>query len=153
LFTAREAGATMERRASVRAIEGVGLQGDRYAPGRGAFSRWPGARRQVTLVMVEALAAAEAAFDVSLSNGEHRRNIVVAGVPLEALVRRRFRVGEAVMEGVQVCAPCRYLVRVTGQPAVFDALVGRGGLRAQVLEGGRVREGDAVVVLDAGTAG
>jgi MOSC domain-containing protein YiiM len=122
----------------------VGLEGDRYALGRGAYSRWPGARRQVTLVAEEALGEAEAAFGVALSNGEHRRNVVVAGVALADLVRARFRVGEAVLRGVQACAPCRYLARVAGQPGIFDALVGRGGLRAEVLIGGLIRVGDSV---------
>jgi MOSC domain-containing protein YiiM len=48
------------------------------------------------------------------------------------------------MRGVRVCAPCKYLVRVTGQEEIFDALVGRGGLRAEVLTEGVIRLGDAV---------
>jgi MOSC domain-containing protein YiiM len=68
----------------------------------------------------------------------------VRGVPLADLVRARFRVGEVVLEGVQVCAPCRYLVRVSGQATIFDALFKRGGLRARVVGEGVLRAGDAV---------
>ena len=152
VFTAPESGAPMVRRPRVEAVAGEGLEGDRYARGVGAFSRWPGPRRQVTLITREALADAEASFGVSLSDGEHRRNVVVEGVPLKDLVKRRFRVGGAVLRGVQVCAPCKYLVRVTGQEQIFDALVGRGGLRAEVLESGPIAEGDAFVVLDGAAA-
>jgi MOSC domain-containing protein YiiM len=148
IFVAARAGAPMRRVELVEALEDKGLAGDRYAQGTGAFSRFPGARRQVTLIAAEALADAEAAYGVSLAEGQHRRNLVVSGVPLDALVGRTFRVDEAVLKGVQICAPCKYLVRVTGTPAIFDALLRRGGLRAQILTGGRIRQGAVVHPLD-----
>ena len=148
LFIAPEAGAPMQRVESVQALEDVGLEGDRYANGLGAFSRWPGARRQVTLISAEAMADVHHQFGLDLSEGQHRRNVVVSGVDLPALVKLQFQVGEAVFEGVQVCAPCKYLVRVTGEPRIFDALVGRGGLRARIVRGGWLRQGAGVSRLD-----
>lgn len=144
IWTAPAAGAPVVRLPS--AVVGKdGLEGDRYAAGEGSFSRWPGEGRALTLIDAAALHEAEDTFGVRLSHGEHRRNLVVSGVPLADLRGAPFRVGEALVEGVRWCAPCKYLVRVTGQVAVFDALVGRGGLRARVLGGGTIREGDAVV--------
>ena len=90
------------------------------------------------------------AFGVQMAHGEHRRNLVVAGIDLRALLGGTFRIGGATFRGERVCAPCKYLVRVTGQPAAFDALVGRGGIRAAVVDGGRVAVGDALE--PAGTA-
>ncbi len=71
-----------------------------------------------------------------------------SGVDLQALVGRQFRVGEVVLRGNRACEPCRYLDRVTGQPAKA-ALRGRGGLRATVITGGAVRVGDSVLVQPA----
>ena len=144
IWTAPAAGAAMQRRASVVAGDN-GLAGDRYAAGVGSFSRWPGEGRALTLIDAAVIADAEAAFGVRLQRGEHRRNLVVSGVPLTDLRDAPFRVGGVLLEGVRWCAPCKYLVRVTGQAAVFDALVGRGGLRARIVEGGTIRAGDAVV--------
>lgn len=144
IFIASEAKAPMQSIASVRAVPGRGLEGDRYWKGEGAFSRWPGPRREVTLIAAEALIEAEAEFGVAVSAGEHRRNLVVTGVPLADLIKKEFTVGAVRMRGVRICAPCRYLVRVTGQEAIFDALVRRGGLRAEVLTEGEIRAGDAV---------
>ena len=144
IYTAPTAGAPMEARDAVRAEPGRGLEGDRYWKGEGAFSRWPRPRREVTLITVEALEAAEREFDVLLTQGEHRRNLVTRGVPLTDLVKQEFSVGDVRMRGVRLCAPCKYLVRVTGQEAIFDALVRRGGLRAEVLTGGTVAVGDSV---------
>jgi MOSC domain-containing protein YiiM len=144
IYTAPEAKAPMQAREAVRAVPGRGLEGDRYFKGEGAFSRWPGPRREVTLIAAEALDEAEASFGVAVTAGEHRRNLVVMGVPLTDLVKAEFVVGDVRMRGVRVCAPCKYLVRVTGQEEIFDALVGRGGLRAEVLTEGMIRVGDAV---------
>ena len=144
LYVAPEAGAPMRRVAEATALGGRGIEGDRYATGEGSFSRWPGKGRAVTLVAAEALAAAEASFDVALSDGQHRRNLVVEGVPLDDLRGVPFKIGGVLFEGVRLCAPCKYLVRVTGQPDAFDALVGRGGLRAEIVAEGTLREGDAV---------
>jgi MOSC domain-containing protein YiiM len=144
IYTAPEAKAPMRALDAVRAVPGRGLEGDRYFKGEGAFSRWPGARREVTLIAAEALAAAEEAYGVAVSDGEHRRNLVVAGVPLTDLIKAEFVVGDVRMRGARVCAPCKYLVRVTGQEEIFDALVGRGGLRAEVLTEGVIRVGDGV---------
>ena len=121
-----------------------GLEGDRYAAGAGSFSRWPASYRAVSLIAQEALDAAASEFGVSMQAGEHRRNLVVSGVPLGDWRGVRFRIGDAELVGVRLCAPCKYLVRVTGQAAAFDALVGRGGLRARVAKPGRVTVGDRV---------
>lgn len=147
IYVAPAAGAPIALVPHAEALAGRGLAGDRYAAGTGSFSRWPGKGRAVTLISAEALAEAEAAFGVDVSHGEHRRNLVVAGVDLRSLLGGRFRIGEALFEGARVCAPCKYLVRVTGQARAFDALVGRGGIRAEVLEGGVIAEGDAVVAV------
>ena len=144
IFVAPDAGAPVRSVPTVRAEPGRGLEGDRYWKGEGSFSRWPGARREVTLIAAEALADAEAEFGVAVSAGEHRRNLVVSGVPLGDLVKAEFWVGGVRMRGERVCAPCKYLVRVTGQEAIFDALVRRGGLRASVQGEGMIRVGDAV---------
>lgn len=144
IYTAPAAGAPTVRQPEARAVAGRGLEGDRYWKSEGSFSRWPGKGRDVTLIAAEALAEAAAAFDVALADGEHRRNLVVEGVPLERLRGVPFQIGGVRFEGVRLCAPCKYLVRVTGQPDAFRALVGRGGLRAAVVAGGILRPGDAV---------
>jgi MOSC domain-containing protein YiiM len=71
---------------------------------------------------------------------------VVSGVALDALLGRRFRVGEVECLGQRRCEPCAHLQRLT-RPGVLRALVHRGGLRADVVRGGEIRVGDAVRVV------
>ena len=133
----------MERRDEVTAIAGRGLEGDRYCEGTGSYSARPGTGRQVTLVESEAVrgAASEAAIDIEA--GDTRRNIVTEDVPLNHLVGRRFRIGGAVLEGKRLCEPCVHLEELT-VPGARQALVHRGGLRADIVSGGLIRVGDEV---------
>ena len=119
------------------AATGLGLEGDRYASGSG--------KRGITLIQAEHLPviAALAGMD-RVQPATLRRNVVVSGLPLVALKGRRFRVGEVLLEGTDDCDPCSRMEAALG-PGGYNAMRGHGGLCARILEGGRLRIGDAVV--------
>ncbi len=142
IYTATEGGKPMDSRDAVRAIAGVGLEGDRYATKTGEFSDRDGGGREVTLIAREAIAAANAA-DVTIGEGESRRNLVTEGVDLEALIGKQFAIGGVVLLGVRDCPPCAYLEELTGQ-AVRRGLRNRGGLRADIVRAGTLRVGDVI---------
>jgi len=137
LLVAPEAEAPLVPVESVVAIAGRGLDGDRYAAGRGTFSG-PGHGYQLTLVEAETL------DELDISWESARRNVVTRGVGLNALVSRRFRLGEAECIGRRLCEPCAHLERVSG-PGLLRPLVHRGGLRADILVGGTIEVGDELV--------
>jgi MOSC domain-containing protein YiiM len=144
---AREARAPVVAVERVRAVPGRGLEGDRYAAGTGTFSRREANGRNLTIVAAEALDALAAEGGPVVEPLAARRNLVVRGVDLDALVGRRFAVGEVVCEGRRRCEPCAHLERVLGTPSVLRGLVHRGGLRADVVEGGELAVGDPVRAL------
>lgn len=143
IYLAAAGGLPMQAVAGVDAAAGQGLQGDRYRTGRGYWSYDSRLYEDVTLIAVEALAAAAAEHGVSLRGGASRRNIETRGVDLDALVGQLFRAGGVELRGERPCEPCRYLDGVTGLSAK-TALQGRGGLRATVVRGGRLQVGDDV---------
>jgi MOSC domain-containing protein YiiM len=143
IFLAPEAKAPLIAIPEVRALADRGLEGDRYFHGIGSFSRWPGEGRAVTLIEAEAIEAVLRETAIDLSAGRSRRNLVTRGVHLPDLNGRRFRIGRALFRGTRLCEPCAFLERLT-EPGVFAALRGRGGLRADVLEGGLIRGGEAL---------
>ncbi len=133
---------------SARLLAGLGLEGDRgviAARAAGAATVEPQA--QLTLIAAEAIEAAAEHLGHPLPPGITRRNLTVRGVDLDAGVGRRLRIGDAVVRGIEPCDPCGYLQRVSGIPGITRALVDRGGLRCEVLEGGELRVGDPVLVL------
>ncbi|RPE81162.1 MOSC domain-containing protein [Vulcaniibacterium tengchongense] len=132
-------GAAMVEAERALAQAGAGLAGDRYAGGSG--------KRGVTLVQAEHLPAIAAlAGRDAVAPGLLRRNVVVSGLPLAALKGRRFRIGEALLEGTGDCDPCSRMEAALG-PGGYNAMRGHGGLCARILEGGALRVGDAVVPL------
>src|ERR687898_3353692 len=98
IFVAPESGAEMKGIEVATALEGCGLEGDRYCAGTGHWSRF-GRVCEVTFIAVEDLDDIEREAAVSVKNGEHRRNVITRGISLKTLRRgERFRVGEVVFE-------------------------------------------------------
>jgi hypothetical protein len=140
LLLAPAAEAPLARADEAVAVAGRGLEGDRYALGRGTFG---GAGRGYQLTLVES----EVLDEIGLPWEQARRNVVTRGIALNALVGRRFRVGAAECVGRRLAEPCAHLERLA-RPGLLRPLVHRGGLRADVVAGGPVRVGDEVVPLD-----
>jgi MOSC domain len=140
-----EAAMTTVARAAARA--GRGLEGDRYFDGRGTFSNTHARGHDLTLIEAEVLDALRLPGG-RLAPEEARRNIVTRGIDLNALVGRRFRIGEVECFGRRLCEPCAHLERLTaraGKPGTLRALIHKGGLRADVLTDGEIRAGSDVV--------
>jgi MOSC domain-containing protein YiiM len=145
IHTAPAEGAPLVSHDRIRAMAGVGLEGDRYAAPEG-HSKKPADDRQITLIEAEAVEGV-AAQGIYLEPGETRRNVTTRGISLNDLVGRRFRIGEVECEGVRLCEPCHYISDLTGKPLI-RAMVHRAGLRALILTSGEIRVGDEVVAVD-----
>jgi hypothetical protein len=144
VLVAATAGAPMVAVRAARAVAGRGLEGDRYFDGAGTFSNPHATGHDLTLVAAEQLEAALGA--PAERHAAARRNVVTRGIDLDALVGRRFAVGDAECIGRRLCEPCARLERLT-EPGTLRALVHRGGLRADVVSDGTIRPGAAVTPL------
>jgi MOSC domain-containing protein YiiM len=131
----------------VRAIAGVGLEGDRYATGNGTYSPDPRTDRHITLIEAEEIEALAERDGIVLAPGETRRNVTTRGIRLNELVGHRFRVGPVECEATRLCEPCQGLTDHIGKP-VLKPLTHRAGLRALILTGGEIALGDEIVALD-----
>lgn len=145
IYITERGSAPMQRVPEVRAIEGGGLEGDRYHTGTGY---WVGYDQcGVTMIAAEDIAAIAAETDIAITNGEHRRNIITRGVDLLGLAGKRFRIGDALLEYDRPRPPCRYIQSIT-QPGMTKALGrNRGGICVRVIESGTIKERDAIAVL------
>ncbi|MBI3070749.1 MAG: hypothetical protein HYY84_01350 [Deltaproteobacteria bacterium] len=148
IFVTARKGAPLRAVDEALAVLGRGIEGDRYAAAEGTFSK-PGAEgREVTLIEVEAIEAVAEESAIALSPADARRNLMTRGVPLNHLVGVEFSVGgDVVLRGVKLCEPCAHLELLT-KKGVREALVHRGGLRAQIVRGGAIRVGDAIRLVN-----
>jgi MOSC domain-containing protein YiiM len=144
IFVADAAGAPMRSLESAQCLRGRGIEGDRYAAGRGHWMKTDGC--EVTLVRREDIEQAHRRAAVGFLDGGHRRNLVVEGIPLQAYHRRRVRIGGALLEFHRLRPPCGYLDRLL-QPGAAKALGSAAGIGLRVVEDGMIRIGDRVEVL------
>jgi len=141
IFIADAAGAPMQRLQECRLLPGRGIAGDRYAVDSGHWRSVDAC--EVTLVSAEAIAAAGRRGAVSFADGEHRRNLVVSGIPLQAYRDSELVIGESLLRFHRLRPPCAYLDRLL-RPGAGRALGRAGGIGLTVVQGGTVRVGDRV---------
>jgi len=128
------------RREDVKAVESVeitrdGLVGDHWIRG---------GPRAVTLMQWEHLPVIGAFLGRDAPAPELlRRNIAIAGINLMGLRRRTFQIGEVVLRGTGICAPCSRMEQNLG-PGGYSAVRHHGGIGAEVITPGHIRIGDAV---------
>jgi MOSC domain-containing protein YiiM len=142
-----EAAGTSHAVPRANAVAGRGLEGDRYHAGEGTFFAAGKDGQDLTLIAAEALEGLREDTGIELAAEVAGRNVVTRGVDLDALLGRRFRIGAVVCAGRRPCDPCATLAGRT-ELGVLRGLAGRGGLRADILEGGEIVVGDEVVTAD-----
>jgi len=125
----------------IEAHAGKGLAGNRYY-----FEGGAPAGNALTLIAEEALRAFTEETGIPLSAAESRRNVLTRGIDLNALVGKRFRVGDVECVGVELCEPCTHLESMT-RPGVIKGMVHRAGLNADILTDGEISVGDPVVAV------
>ncbi len=134
----------------VKAIAGRGLAGDRYEQGAGKFSgrfEVAAGARQVSLIDAMAVAECNARLSSKLTACELRRNLVISGLDLDALDGAILAIGDVRLRVLGGCPPCGYLSRLLDVDA-RHGLRHIGGARAAIIEGGWLRVGAAVDVID-----
>ena len=131
--------------AEVEAVAGAGLEGDRHY--RPVGEQEP--QDELTLIESEALEALAGDHGIALEPGEHRRQVVTAGVSLNDLVGQEFQVGSVRLRAIKLNEPCKYLEDLTGRPGLIKGLVHRGGIRAQILTGGTIQVGAPITPVPA----
>ncbi|MFC7096480.1 MOSC domain-containing protein [Halobaculum marinum] len=150
LYTAPEDSAPMVDHDEVSLVPG-GIEGDRYLNGTGYYSPYDVC--EVTLVDAGALDSIRDDLGIDLTDGRHRRNVVVRGADLQDLLGATFRVGDpdagAVLRGTRPRPPCAHVEQVAGEDGVARALRGRrGGICADVVAPGTVAVGDEIEVVE-----
>ncbi|HEC22281.1 MAG TPA: MOSC domain-containing protein [Chloroflexi bacterium] len=128
-----EVSAPMRSLERANILTDFGLEGDRKAR--------PGSKRQVLIISAEILE------EFGLQPGDVRENLTTRGIDIMALERgQRVRIGPVLLETTVPCTPCDFMDSL--RPGLQEESRGRRGMLFRVLEGGQVRVGDPVIVLD-----
>lgn len=154
LFTAPLLGNPMVAHERIVILAGKGIQGDRYAHNRGAWSlAKPLKIRHITLIAAEATSAGNEELVrlgyQTFTAAETRRNIVTSGIDLNLLVGKEFILGDVLCYGRELAEPCERPASLIGKErhGFSMAFKGRGGLRAEARTSGTVSVGDLVATF------
>ena len=145
IFLAEKAGLPMCACLSAEAVVNKGLKGDRYYNDTGYWHRVESC--QVTLISAFDLALASKGNSFDLSKGSHRRNLVISGIKTKALEGKVFRIGKATFKYTKPRPPCGYLDKIEGKGMAL-ALSYNSGICLSVIQGGRIKVGDVVEIIE-----
>ncbi|PKM23236.1 MAG: MOSC domain-containing protein [Gammaproteobacteria bacterium HGW-Gammaproteobacteria-14] len=143
IFTASQSRGAVTEHNAVQLHQGKGIVGDRHYRQRNA------PENQLTLIEAEVIEAFNGQHNASIKSGDFRRNVVTRGAPLNDLVGKEFTIGSVRLRGIELCEPCAVIGKLLQQPSlsaahVVRSLVHKGGLRAQILSNGVIRQNDPI---------
>lgn len=120
-------------------VAGTGIRGDRF------FGWKEDYKGQITFFSREVYESLCEEFHVRDRGPEvFRRNVIVSGADLNALIGQEFSVQGIRFLGTAECSPC-YWMDEAFHPGTEASLKGRGGLRAKILTSGTLRRSEPAV--------
>ena len=111
---------------SAEVVANKGIVGDRH------FKEYNDPYSQLSLIESENIDYYNIKYNLNIPYVEFRRNIVTKGIKLNDLIGKRFLVGGAELEGIDLCRPCRHLSELLNQDNIIEEFLRKGGLRCQI---------------------
>ena len=125
----------------IEVIENKGIVGDRH------FKDFNDPYCQLTLIESENIDYYNSKYGLNIDYIDFRRNIITKGIRLNGLIGKKFSIGETLVEGVDLCRPCRHLSEMLNQNNILKEFMQRGGLRCQILSSSKIKIGDKINIL------
>lgn len=140
-------GLRSERRGEVLVVDEAEAVVDMGLVGDHRMKKTPGSARQVTIISSEYIQQiCQHTGHQSIDPRMLRRNLVISGMNMNLLRYQRLQIGEVIIETNALCHPCSRMDENLGKGGTA-AMFGYGGLCAKIIQGGKLRVGDAVVRL------
>ena len=125
---------------TIEVIASKGIIGDRH------FKDYNDPYCQLTLIESENIDFYNTKYGLNISYVDFRRNIITKEIRLNNLIGKKFLIGKAEVEGIDLCRPCRHLTEVLNQRNILKEFLRRGGLRCRVLNSSLIKIGDKIKI-------
>ena len=126
----------------IEVVKDKGIVGDRH------FNEFNDPYNQLSLIESENIDYYNNKYNLNIPYIDFRRNIVTKGIKLNDLVGKKIQLGNVIVEGIDLCRPCKHLSEKLNQDNIIKEFLRRGGLRCQILSSSNIRIGDKINVSD-----
>ena len=127
---------------TIEVFANKGIVGDRH------FHDFNDPYNQLTLIESENVDYFNSKYGLNFSYLEFRRNIITRGIQLNNLVGKKFLIGKAKVEGIDLCRPCRHLTEMLNQKNILKEFLRKGGLRCKILTSSEIHIGDRIKIFE-----
>ena len=127
---------------SIEVLANKGIIGDRH------FSEYNDPYCQLSLIESENIDYYNSKYRLDIPYLDFRRNIITQGVRLNDLIGKKIQIGQVLLEGIDLCRPCKHLTEILNQDNIIKEFLRRGGLRCQILSSSKIIVGDNIKILD-----
>ena len=127
---------------SIEVVKDKGIVGDRH------FQEFNDPYNQLSLIESENIDYYNNKYKLNIPYIDFRRNIVTKGIELNNLIGKKIQIGDVLIEGIDLCRPCRHLSEKLNQDNIIKEFLRRGGLRCRILSSSKININDEIKVLD-----
>ena len=127
---------------SIEVLANKGIIGDRH------FSEYNDPYCQLSLIESENIDYYNSKYRLDIPYLDFRRNIITQGIKLNDLIGKKIQIGQVLLEGIDLCRPCKHLTEILNQDNIIKEFLRRGGLRCQILSSSKIIVGDNIKILD-----
>ncbi len=125
---------------SIKVIANKGVLGDRH------FKDYNDPYCQLSLIESENIDYYNIKYGLNISYIDFRRNIITKEIDLNNLIGKKFFIGEAEVEGIDLCRPCRHLTEMLNEKNILKEFLRKGGLRCRILTTSQINIGDKIKI-------
>ena len=122
----------------IEILEGKGIAGDKH------FRENNLARKQITLIESENIDYYNKKFNLNIPYLDFLRNIITKNIKLNNLIGKKLTIGKTVLEGIDLCRPCKNLQETLGHDNIIKEFLHKGGLRCKIMVSGKIKLGDQI---------
>ena len=125
---------------SIEVLANQGIIGDRH------FKEFNDPYSQLSLIESENIDYYNIKYGLNISYIDFRRNIITKEIDLNNLIGKKFFIGEAEVEGIDLCRPCRHLTEMLNEKNILKEFLRKGGLRCRILTTSQINIGDKIKI-------
>tara|TARA_B100000963_G_scaffold352508_1_gene365785 strand:+ start:1209 stop:1655 length:447 start_codon:yes stop_codon:yes gene_type:complete len=141
-------GIAKDNNKKISEVDSIDVEANKGVVGDRHYKEFNDPYCQLSLIESENIDYYNLKYGLNIPYVDFRRNIITKGIRLNNLVGKKLLLGDAKVEGIDFCRPCRHLAEVLRQDNIIKEFLRKGGLRCQILFSSKINLNDKIKILD-----